>query len=213
MRTLRNIFAAALCLIALAATVLGIWLAFANQQSDPVLVREDPQARAAVQTLLDAVSDGDYAKAGAFIQGAPDLGVDRPAEDQLGVLLWDAYQESLTFKPVGDCYATASGVAYDYTVRRLDLNSVTGDLNARAQALLSQRVEEAEDMDQVYDENNEYREAFAMEVLLDAARQALEEDASYVEQVFTVNMVYRDGKWLAVLDSGLMDAVSASLAK
>lgn len=213
MKSLRNIFAAVLCLIALATAITGIWLALANRQAEPVLVREDPRARASVQSLLDAVISGNYAKAGSLMLGAPQLGVDRPAEDELGVLLWGAYQESLTFTPVGDCYATASGIAYDYTVRRLDLDSVTANLNARSQTLLSQWVEQAEDMDQVYDENNQYRESLVMEVLLEAANQALREDATYVEQMFTVNMVHRDGKWLAIPDSGLMDAISCSLAK
>lgn len=213
LKSLRNIFAASLCLIALAAAGTGMCLALANRQAEPMLVREDPRARATVQALLDAVSSGNYTKAGSLMLGAPELGIDRPAEDELGVLLWDAYQENLTFTPVGDCYATASGIAYDYTVRRLDLDSVTANLNARSQALLSQWVEQAEDMDQVYDENNEYRKSFVMKVLMEAANQALVEDATYMEQIFTVNMVHRNGKWFAIPDSGLMDAISCSLAK
>ena len=212
LKTLRTILAVVLCLAALFVAVFGVCFALANRHAAPLLVKEDPRARNVVQGLLDSVSRGDYTKAGAYLLGAPDLGVDRPAESALGVFLWDAYQESLTFTPVGECYVTSSGIAFDYTVRRLDLDSVTANLNTRSQKLLSEAVKGATDMDEVYDENNEYREAFVMEVLLEAAKQALKEDAAYVEQTFTVNMVYREGKWYAVPDSGLMDAISGSLA-
>ena len=212
MKTLRTILAVVLCLAALFVAVFGVCFALANRHAAPLLVKEDPRARNVVQGLLDSVSRGDYTKAGAYLLGAPDLGVDRPAESALGVFLWDAYQESLTFTPVGECYVTSSGIAFDYTVRRLDLDSVTANLNTRSQKLLSEAVKGAVDMDEVYDENNEYRETFVMEVLLEAAKQALKEDASYVEHTFAVNMVYREGKWYAVPDSGLMDAISGSLA-
>lgn len=213
MKVFKNILSAVLCLTAVAAAVFGVWLALSNRQAEPVLVREDPQARRAAQSLLDAVSAGEYAKAESLMLGRPALGLDREAADDLGKLLWDAYQESLTFTAVGDCYPTNSGVAYDYTVRRLDLDSVTADLRSRSQTLLATRVEEAEDMDQVYDENNEYRESFVMDVLLEAAEQALAEDAAYVEQTFTVSMVYSGGKWLAIPERGLLAAISGSMAK
>lgn len=212
MKVIKMLLAGLFCTAALAAAGLGVWLAADNRDAAPVLVREDPAARQTAQALLDAVCAGDYETAGGMMLGSPELGVDRPAQDAVGVLLWDAYQQSLSFAPVGGCYATASGVAYDYTVRYMDLDSVTGVLRERSQTLLSQRVEQAEDMSEVYDENNEYREAFVMEVLRDAARQALAEDADYIERSFTVNLVYRDGCWWAVADDELLSAVSGSLA-
>lgn len=209
---MKKVLSVVLCLLAVATAVFGVWLALSNRQAETVLVKEDPEARKAAQTLLDAVSAGDYAKAEGLLLGSPDLGLDRKAADALGKLLWDAYQENLTFTAVGDCYPTTSGVAYDYRVRRLDLDSVTANLRDRSQTLLAKRVEEAEDMDQVYDENNEYRESFVMAVLLEAAEQALVEDATYVELDFTVSMVYSGEKWLAIPDRGLLAAISGSLA-
>ena len=212
MNIVKKLIAGLFCAMALAAACTGICLALNNMDSAPVLVQEDPRARQTAQALLDAVSAGDYAAAADYLLGKPALGVDRQAQDVVGVMLWNAYQQSLCFAPAGDCYATATGVAYDYTVRYLELDSVTGTLRQRSQTLLSQRVEEADDMSQVYDENNEYRESFVMAVLHAAAQQALKEDAVYKEETFTVNLVYRDGAWWAVADDGLLRAISGGLA-
>lgn len=212
MKVIRCLLAIIICAAALAVAGGSVYVAMENRDVLPVLVQEDPNARQTAQALLEAVSEGNYTEAGNMMLGNPALGVDRPAQDQVGVLLWNAYQESLTFSPASECYATASGVAYDYTVRYLDLDSVTQPLRERSQTLLTQRVEEAENMSDVYDENNEYRESFVMEVLMDAARQTLELDAEYIESRFTVNLIYQDGRWWAVPDSGLLSAVSGSLA-
>lgn len=212
MKRIKMLLAAFFCAGALAVAGLGIWLALDNRDADPALIREDLAARQTAQAMLDAVCVGDYETAGGLMLGTPDLGVDRTPKDAVGVLFWDAYQQSLAFRSVGACYATDFGVAYDYTVSYLDLDSVTQSLRERAQTLLSQRVEQAEDMSEVYDENNEYREAFVMAVLEEAAQQALIEDAAYQERCFTVNMVYQNGKWWAAADDELLSAISGSLA-
>lgn len=212
MNKVKKLMAGLFCAIALVSACAGVYVALSSMDSEPVLVREDPSARQTAQSLLDAVSAGNYETAAKYLLGEPALGVDRQPQDPVGVLLWDAYQESLSFTQAGECYATASGVAYDYRVRHLDMDSFAGSLRSRSQTLLSQRVEEAEDVSEVYDENNEYRESFVMAVLQAAAQQALEEDAVYAEETFTVNLVCRDGAWWAVADDGLLRAISGGLA-
>ena len=93
----------------------------------------------------------------------------------------------------------------------LDITSVTSVLKDRSQALLEKRVAETEDADDVYDENNEYREDFVMQVLYDAAAQALEEDAQEMTVEFTVNLVYQNDEWMVVVDSELLDAISGGI--
>ena len=212
MKIFMKCIASFLALLALAAAVFGIVIAVSNRNSEPVLVKPAQAAIDTADALLAAVSNGDYETAATMILGETDLGVDRKAKDQVGVLLWDAYQESLEYTPVGDSFATDTGVARNYTVRYLDVDSVMATLRERSQALLEKRVEEAEDMSEVYDENNEYREDFVMDVLYDAAMEALEEDVTYVEETFAVNLVYREGKWWVVADDGLKRAISGNLA-
>lgn len=201
-----------LALAALAVAGLGIYAALHFQGQLPMLLEPSPRARQTVEAMLGAVGAGDYDTAGSMILGCPKLGVDVPAQEQLGQMLWETYQENLAFTPVGQCYSTQSGVAFDYKVTRLEWDSVMEPLRERAQKLLEERVAAATDISEVYDENNEYREDFVKETLHMAMEAALQEEAVYTETVFTVNLIYQDGTWWIVSDNALLSAISGSLA-
>lgn len=207
----RTVLFCTFCAIALVAACAGIVLALANRNATPVLVAEDPQARQTAQTLFDAVSSGDYELASAQMLGNPSMGVDRNAEDLVGKLIWKAFQDSLTFTAVGEAFATDSSVAYNYEVRHLNFEQVTGQLRERAQTLLTERVEQADDVSEVYDENNEYREDFVTKVLIDATRQVLAEDSVYTVRSFRVQLVYGEDRWWVVPEEGLLQILTGGL--
>jgi guanylate kinase len=79
--------------------------------------------------------------------------------------------------------------------------------NEVARELLEQRVAEAENTSDVYDEQNEYREDFIMAVLYDAASAALAENAALVSRELTVELQYQAGQWWVVADKELLDAL------
>lgn len=212
MERLRKILAAVFAVLALSVAAFGAWAALTNRNAAPVLVEPSEQALDTAQRLLQAVSEGDYERAEGYLLGNPSLGIEREAESQVGRLVWEAYQKSLTFTPEGESYATASGIAQDYRVRYLKFDSVTEKLRERSQLLLEQRVETAEDISDVYDENNNYREDVVMEVLEQAAEEALREDAVYTEVVITVNLTYQNGTWFVLANEELLSAISGGLA-
>lgn len=195
------------------AAVLCVSLAFQKMDASPVLVEQPESAREQVAVLMEAVSNNDYAAASAVLQGNPVFGADREPADAVSGLIWDAFVESVSYELVGDLYATDSGVAQNITITALDMNSVTVNLKERSETLLEQRVEEAEDPDEVYDENNEYREDFVMQVLYDAAEQALKEDAKLVTSEVAIYMTYENGQWWIVADSALLSAITGGVLK
>ncbi len=184
-----------------------------NLDSIPVLLAPVEEAEAQAQALMEAVAKGDYGAAEMFILGNPKLGVDRDPADTVGIMIWDAFVESYDFEMVGDSFATDSGIAQNVKVTFLDISSVTKNLRERSQVLLEARVAEAVDVDEIYDENNDYKEEFVMEVLKDAVSDALKEDAKMTGTEFTMNLVYRDGNWVVVSDSALMAAISGNVVK
>lgn len=184
-----------------------------NLDSIPVLLAPVEEAEAQAQALMEAVAKGDYNAAEALILGSPKLGVDRDPADTVGVMIWEAFVESYSYELVGDSFATDSGIAQNVKVSYLDINSVTANLRERSQVLLEERVAQAADVDEIYDENNDYKEEFVMEVLKDAVKDALEEDAKMTGAEFTMNLVYRDGKWVVVSDNALMAAISGNIVK
>ena len=195
------------------AAGLCLMLSFQNRNAEPVLLEQPDAAREQVVVMMDAVRNNDYAAASAVIQGNPIFGVDREPADAVSALVWDAFVDSIQYELVGEMYATDSGVAQKITVTTLDISSVTANLKERSTALLEALVEAAEDPDEVYDENNEYREDVVMQVLYDAAVEALEEDAKTVTVAVTINMIYENGQWWIVSDSALFSAISGGILK
>lgn len=197
--------------LAVLAAAAGVYFAFANIGAEPVLTKQPEAARERVVALLDAVCANDYDTASAQLYGTPDLGIDRDASDPVGVLLWEALESSRSYSIVGDCYATNTGLAWNVELTCLDLDSVTANLRHRSQTLLEERVANAKDITEVYDENNEYREEFVLKALYDATVEALAEDARPITFTFTLQLTYADGQWWILPDSPLLEAISGGV--
>ena len=193
--------------------VICICLALLNMNAGPILLQQPQSAMDQVQTMLDALCAGDYDTVSSCLYGQPDLGVDREAEDPVGRLFWDALAESFSYEMGGVFHATDSGVALDVTVHALDLNSVTGNLRERARALMEQRIAEAEDTEDIYDENYDYREEFVMGALYQAAQDALSQDARQTSWTLTLNLVYENGQWWIMPEQDLLRAISGGILK
>lgn len=208
---IKKLFSALFGVIGIGIAAAAIFLCVEYSGEKPMLLTPPNVARSRVLMMMNAVCDGDYEEASQSILGTPDLGVDREASDEVGVLIWDAFMNSVEFELVGECYTTDSGLAQDITITSLDLTSVTSRLRERSQTMLEKRVEDAADTSEIYDENNDYREDFVMAVLYDAAVDALEEDAKEITVELTVNLSYQDGRWWVVADNALLDAISGGI--
>lgn len=213
MKSIAKIIGLVFILAGIVAAGFAVGLTRNNLDSIPVLLAPVEEAEAQAQALMDAVAKGDYHTAESLILGNPKLGVDREAADAVGVMIWDAFVDSYSYEMVGESFATDSGVAQKVKASYLDISSVTKTLRERSQALLEERVAQAENVDEIYDQNNEYKESFVMEVLKDAVTAALQEDAQMTELEITINLVYRDGKWVVASDSALMTAISGGIVK
>ena len=198
-------------LLALAAAGAALYLTVAGLDAPPVRVEVPPEASRQVTALMDAVCAGDFEEASAHLYGNPDLGLSDAPEDPVGKLVWSAFSGSLSWELSGDCFATDEGLAQKVVLRSLEIASVTENLGSRSGALLALRVEEATDTTGIYDENNEYREDFVMEVLCEAAEAAIREDARYQEQEITLNLTCRDGKWWVLPEQSLIGAISGGI--
>ena len=198
-------------LLGISFAILGIFLALTNTNSEPVLVEQPQAAMNQVQTMLDALCEGDYDTVSGCLYGTPDLGLDRVPQDAVGQLFWQALAGSYSYELQGDFHATESGVSVNATIQALDLNSVTANLRQRAQDILEEKIEQAENTSEIYDSNNEYREDFVMGALYDAALVALEEDAATTSWDMTLNLIYKDGQWWITPDEALLQAISGGV--
>ena len=210
---LKKILGVILVLAGLLVAVSGAYISFAAMDAEPVLIAEPVEATRKVEELMDAVVSCDYEKASSLIYGNPTLGLDRDPADQVGIMLWDAFTKSQSYELKGGCTAVESGLVQQVVFTYLDMTSVTANLGERSQAMLVERIEAAEDIDEIYDENNEYREDVVMEVLEEAVAKALKEDAQNVTVELTVNLIFRDGQWWIVADNALLNAISGGVLR
>lgn len=213
MKWIAKIIGLVFILAAIAAAGFTVEISKNNLDSIPVLLAPVEEAETQAEALMEAIAKGDYATAGTLILGNPKLGVDRDPADTAGTMIWEAFVASYGYEMVGESFATDSGIAQKVKVSYLDISSVTKNLKTRSQTLLEERVAQAEDVDEIYDENNDYKEDFVMQVLEDAVADALAEDATMTGAEFTINLVYRDGRWLVVSDSALLSAISGEIVK
>ena len=207
-KVIAGILSAALLLVGIASGARAIHISLRYPSEKPFLLEQPDAAIAQVTQMMDAVCEGDYDKASTYLLGNPSLGVAEKPENPVGALLWDAFLESTEYALTGDCYTTDLGLAQNVSFTYLDTASVTANLRDRAQELLNQRVEEAEDVSEIYDENNEYREAVVMEILQEVVQAALQENAKTVTVTLTVNLKHQNGQWWVVVDNALLEAFS-----
>ena len=208
---IKKILSAIFIIVGIAAAVMAVNMGLSNKDADPVLLAPPEAATQQVTGLMEAVCSGDFNAASTYLQGQPNLGVDREATDEVGVLIWEAFCDSMSYELVGECYATEEGLSQNVTLTCMDVTSVTAVLKERSQALLEQRVDEAENLEDVYDDELQYREDFVMDVLYDAAVAALEEDAKTITMELTLNMSYQNEQWWIAADRDLLDAISGGI--
>ena len=209
---IRKIFGAVLVLLALLVGYSGVRLALDNLNAEPVLVEVPEAARTQALSMMDALCTGDYVAVSQSLYGQPDLGMDRDPADYVGQLFYDAYAQSLRYELVRDCYATAAGVALDVRVPALDVYALLPHLRQEAEALLEQRVAQAESVSDVYDENGEYLETLVEEVLHSSAAQVLEHPSTIAVNL-TLECVFEDGQWWIRPHSTLLDIIGCKLGK
>lgn len=194
-----------------AGTVL--WAAMRLPGQTPALLRPPAGAVTLAEELMEAVCSGDFERAETMLYGQPELGVDRQPADVAGTMIWNAYVNSLDYELMGDLYATDHGLAQDVKIIFMELPTVTANLSTRTHRLLNEAIAAAEDVSELYDEKNEYREDLVMDILHRAVAQALEEDVRYSYRIVQLQLVYRDGQWKAVADRHFLDAISGGISE
>lgn len=194
----------------LLAGSIGLCLLFRN---GPVQMAEPPAgAVQCAETLAGVIAQKNFAAVENCLYGQPDLGMDQTMEDPMVASVWSEFENSLSFSYQDACYTRETGIYRDATVTYLEVASVTENLQTRAHALLTRKVEAATDMAELYSENGEFRKDLVDQVLFEALDQAIREDARLVTAAVTVELVHRDGQWWAVPDAALLTALSGGLA-
>lgn len=207
-----RIFAVILGIAGLLVMLGTAVLCFVSLDAPARVLSTPAGARECSEALMEALETGDYAAAGKYLYGQPDLGVNAQPSGEAAAAVWQAFRDSFSYEFIGECYVSGSGMARDVQVTALEVSSVTETLSTRAHDLLTARVEAAEEMSELYDVENNFRADLIAEVMEEALTQALAEDALLVTREVTLSLIYRDGQWWVVPDTALLLAISGGVA-
>lgn len=202
-----------LAFLGVCAAVVGVTLGLCFQNSNPIMLKRSPGVQAQVIAVMDAVCEGDYTTAGLQMYGTPSFGPDRDAAEDVSVLYWDAFSQSVSYELIGECYAEGDRIAQKVRITCLDFESLTENLRSRFQVLLEKRIADAQDVSELYDDNNNYRKDMVMELLYQAAEECLREDAKTVTVEVTIRLTYEQGQWWVIPEEELLKAITGGILK
>lgn len=191
--------------------IAAIGLCLVSLDADARIVEVPEEAELCAEAMVDAINSGDSAAAGDLMYGQPDLGAAGEPAEETGKMIWDAFRDSVSCELTGEYYMDGAVICRSGSVTALEIPSVTKNLQTRFRALLTERMEAAEDMAELYDENNDFRDELLSELLETAVAQALQEDAQIVTREITLELIRRDGQWWVVPDQTLLTALSGGL--
>ena len=174
-----------------------------------VRIRQLPEEALRVSdAFTQALNGGDLEAAAQLMYGQPDLGVSKVPENPESALVWDAFRGSLRVELTGEWAVEQSALVRTATVTCLDVSAVLEQLPAQVQSLLDQKIAAAEELTDIYDEQNEFRQELVDAVLAEALQKALSQDEPPVTGEVTLKLVNREGHWWVVPQQDLLQILS-----
>lgn len=198
---------------AVAGTVLligSVVMSFVALGRPTTAVEPTREANDVAQSVLSALDHGDLSKVGTYFYGAPALGLDREPATAEGKQIWNAYRDSITVTADEGCCAEGTTIYQTAQVTALDISEALSRLDEEAAALLSKRLETAEDPAVLLDEGGDVPQTLKDELRGQALTQALS-DAKTVTTQITFQLIEKDGQWWAVPDQAMLDVLSGGL--
>lgn len=178
-------------------------LCLSSLNAPPKLVEIPVDARRCTEDLMEALCAADYEGVEALLVGNPDLGLDEKPQGEVDSVIWQAFEDSLSYEFHGDCYAAENGLARNVKISGLHIASVMAVLKDKAAVLPDPAM---------LDESGSYPEEYKQQVLLEAAQEAVREDGVIVTYDVILQLVFRDGQWQVAADKTLLAAISGGLA-
>ena len=94
------------------------------------------------------------------------------------------------------------------TITHLDVSTIVGKFPERAKSLMDQKIAAAENLTEIYDEQNNFRQELVEQVLQEALQQTLAQDGETVTREVSLKLVNRDGRWWVIPHQNLLQILT-----
>ena len=204
-----NMFWALLAILFSGGTML---LAVMGSSVGTIYAKPSGDPRASTDEFFDALVTGDYDTAYGLMKDYSDLGLASEPSSEAGKLIYDALRQSYHYELIGQCNVSMLQATQRVSLRYLDIDAVTSQLDELTAKKLKILVQTREH-DQVYDAEDNYLPEVTQEAYIQALEQALKDARScYTTVEFDMTLEYKGGKWLVVAAPEMLTALSGGTA-
>ena len=207
----QRIFAALCGAAALVLGGFGIWLGVTSPGKSPVLLKTDQGAQDRCRDFAQCLREEDFEGLSKTLLGTPQI-TQYSGEEALAQRIWQAYVSSMDCTLEGVLYGTDQGLAQNITLEALDLEDLGARLEEKVPLLLEARMEEARDIQELYDSRNGYRQEVIDQVLLQALDEVLSQKPQIRETTLTLRLCRSRGQWLIQPEGDLIRFLSGNIA-
>lgn len=178
---------------------------------EPVRAEVPQAAKDCAAEMVALLEEGDLAAVSEKLYGNPTLGVEEKLSGEAAAV-WEIFCEGISCELKSDLYVSGSSFAVDAAITVLEIASITDTVTDHAKKLLDERIAAAEKMDELYDENNDFRQDVIDAVMDEAVKLALAEEPEMLNYETTFGFVCQEDQWYVVPDAGFMRALSGGLS-
>lgn len=177
----------------------------------PVRAEIPREAEDCAAEMVELLRSGDLAAVSEKLYGTPELGVTRNLSGETGAV-WEIFCEGISCELTSNVYVEGSGFAVDAVITVPEIASITDTVIEHAKTLLDERIAVAEKMDELYDENNDFRQDVIDQVMAEAVKLALAEEPEILTYETTFGLVCQENQWYVVPDTVFLRALSGGLS-
>lgn len=202
-----------LSLVAAFSIVIVIATCIFAADSKPIILSESADPSGKAEEFLDLLFSENPSDAEDLLLGDSKLGLDIKPQDKLGIMLYDALQESFSYEAKGDCVSDSINASQSFIITHLDIPAVTALQQEATNTRLAEYVEAAVRAEEVQAEDGSYLPEVAMRALEEVTGEILENAENYyVQSEIVINMQYTSGDWMIVADESLFTILSGNTA-
>ena len=212
-RTKRNMLAVLLWLMAMAVAAFAVFLAARFTGTEARILSETEDPMVAAEAFFGALCAGDYAEAASHLQYGPELGLDTLPEEAVPRLLTEAFRQSWSWSP-GLLWQKGPEARLPVSFTALDLTKLTENLNRDVLASLALRLDSAQRLEELYNEDNTWREEAVLQATEEVLRRRLRHGEEYLTTTqLTLLLRYENQQWVIVPDEMLYAVLAGEVGR
>ena len=200
--------------LGVACAALSLLLCVFAPGIKPTIKVADPEGdpRDSDSAFLDALVEGDYPEAYAYLYDYASLGLEKDPEGEGARLMAQALRNSYGYELFGECELDGQSARQQVLLDVLDLTAIQADLKTATEAEVARMNEELSEKE-LLDDNGQFRKEITDAAYLKALQEVLAYPDRYKTSVgVELELIYTQDGWKVQTNNQLLYALSGKTA-